>query len=70
MSKGLLNKFRFKVVFESDKFIVSKGGIYVGQGYYCNGMFKFCINANYTSSIYMFDVSSLWHNRFYHVKYH
>lgn len=61
---GLLNKFDYKVVFQSDKLIVSKGGIYVGQCYYCNRMFKFSIHAkNDTDSIYLLDVSSLWHNR-------
>ena len=48
-----MNKFDFEVVFELVKCIVSKGGIYVEQGYYCNVMFKFSIKANDTSSIYM-----------------
>ena len=69
MSGGILNKFGLKVVFESNKFVISKGGVYVGQGYYCNGMFKFHINNKVDDSIYMLDVSSLWHNRLCHVNY-
>ncbi|KAG8500112.1 hypothetical protein CXB51_004144 [Gossypium anomalum] len=32
VSESLLNKFGFKLVFEADKFILSKGGIFVGKG--------------------------------------
>ena len=67
VSGGLLNKFGFRMVFESDKFVLSKGGIYVGQGYYCNGMFKLNIDNKIVDSVYMLDVSSLWHNRLCHV---
>ena len=40
VSASLLNKFDFKLVFEVDKFILSEGGMFVGKGYPCNGMFK------------------------------
>ncbi|GJR12583.1 zinc finger, CCHC-type containing protein [Tanacetum coccineum] len=40
VSGSLLNKFGFKLVFESDKFILSKGGMFIGKGYHTNGMFK------------------------------
>ena len=40
VSGGLLNKFGFKLVFEADKFVLSKGGLFVGKGYLCDGMFK------------------------------
>ena len=29
------------MVFESDKFVLSKNGMYVGKGYMSNGMWKF-----------------------------
>ena len=32
VSSGLLNKFGFKLVFEADKFVLSKGGLFVGKG--------------------------------------
>ncbi|GKF11920.1 hypothetical protein Tco_0049846, partial [Tanacetum coccineum] len=33
----LLNKFGFRLVFESDKFVLSKNQMYVGKGYAVNG---------------------------------
>ena len=38
VSGSFLNKHGFKLVFESDKFILSKGGIFVGKGYLYQGM--------------------------------
>ncbi|GJQ96281.1 pol polyprotein [Tanacetum coccineum] len=35
-----LNKFGFRLVFESDKFVLSKNQMYVGKGYAVNAMFK------------------------------
>ncbi|GJV50491.1 pol polyprotein [Tanacetum coccineum] len=40
VSGWLLNKFGFRLVFESDKFVLSKNQMYVGKGYVVNGMFK------------------------------
>ncbi|PKI43676.1 hypothetical protein CRG98_035936 [Punica granatum] len=37
---SLLNKHGFMMVFESDKVILSKYGMYVGNGYVCDGFFK------------------------------
>ncbi|GJV26673.1 retrovirus-related pol polyprotein from transposon TNT 1-94 [Tanacetum coccineum] len=39
-SGWLLNKFGFRLVFESNKFVLSKNQMYVGKGYAMNGMFK------------------------------
>ncbi|GJZ06387.1 zinc finger, CCHC-type containing protein [Tanacetum coccineum] len=44
MSGSILSKFSFKLVFESDKFILSKGGKFVGKGYLSGGMFKLNID--------------------------
>ena len=67
VSGSLLNKFGFKLVFESNKFILSKGGTFVGKGYMYEGMFKLNINNMNVSSAYMVDSLSLWHNRLGHV---
>ncbi|GKD06137.1 zinc finger, CCHC-type containing protein [Tanacetum coccineum] len=40
VSGSLLNKFGFKLAFESDKFILSKGGKFIGKGYHTGGLFK------------------------------
>ncbi|XP_031283167.1 uncharacterized protein LOC116141835 [Pistacia vera] len=37
---SLLNKFGFKLVFEANNFVLSKGGMFVGKGYLCDGIFK------------------------------
>ena len=45
LGKGSLsNLFGFKLVFEVDKAIISKGGVFVGKGYVCDGMSKLSIN--------------------------
>ena len=41
VSGSLLNKHGFRMVFESDKVILSKSGMYVGKGYVSDGLFKF-----------------------------
>ena len=40
LSGSLLNKHGFKLVFESNKFVLSKSGMYVGKGYVSDGMWK------------------------------
>ncbi|XP_077215490.1 uncharacterized protein LOC143850059 [Tasmannia lanceolata] len=67
VSGSILNKNGFKLVFESDKFILSKGGTFVGKGYMYEGMFKLNIN-KVNVFAYVLDSSlSLWHNRLGHV---
>ncbi|GKA76637.1 zinc finger, CCHC-type containing protein [Tanacetum coccineum] len=39
ISGPVLNKCEYKQVYESDKYILSKSGVFVGIGYYNNGMF-------------------------------
>ena len=71
VSGGLLNKFGFKLVFEADKFVLSKGGLFVGKGYLCDGMFKLNVdfNKNIDISVYMVEPSFLWHHRLGHVNF-
>ncbi|XP_071719215.1 uncharacterized protein [Rutidosis leptorrhynchoides] len=40
VSGWLLNKFGFRLVFESDKVVLTKSGVYFGKDYALNGMFK------------------------------
>ena len=40
VSRSLLNKNSFRLVFESDKFVLTKSEIYVGKGYLSKGLFK------------------------------
>ena len=36
----MLNSHGFRLVFELDKFVLSKSGMYVGKGYMIDGMWK------------------------------
>ena len=40
VSASLLSKKGFKLVFESDKLVLTKGGTFVGKGYMSEGLFK------------------------------
>ena len=40
ISGSILRKKGFKMVFESDKFILTKSGMNVGKGYFVDGLFK------------------------------
>jgi hypothetical protein len=59
VSRGLLNKFGFKVVFESDRFVLTKGGAFVGKSYLFEGMFKLNLNNKVNNSAYSIDSISL-----------
>ena len=72
----LLSKKGFRLVFESDKFVLSKSGIYAGKGYVSNGLFKINVmtivsnfNNKNTSSAYMLESSNIWHGRLGHVNF-
>ncbi|GJR07824.1 hypothetical protein Tco_0790476 [Tanacetum coccineum] len=73
VSDWLLNKFGFRLVFESDKFILSKNQMYVGRGYAVNGMFKLNVmvvknDINKVNSFaYLIESSNVWHGRLGHV---
>nr|GEU77298.1 retrotransposon-related protein [Tanacetum cinerariifolium] len=77
ISGPILSNKGFKLVFESDKFVTTKGGVYVGKGYLDGGLFKLsvvtddnAINNNNagtsTAFVYMIDPSFLWHSRLGH----
>jgi len=55
VSASLLNKHGFKLVFESDKIVLSKSGTFVGKGYLYNDMFAFSINEDTYTSAYILD---------------
>ena len=71
VSRSLLSKKGFKLVFVLDNFILTKNGMYVGKGYMSNGLFKMNvmtvvpliknINKKNTSSTYMLESSNVWH---------
>ncbi|GJW66331.1 zinc finger, CCHC-type containing protein [Tanacetum coccineum] len=72
----VLNKCGYKQVYESDKYILSKCGVFVVFGYYNNGMFMLNLNkvSDDSDFVYMSSSStvvnsSLWHARLGHVHY-
>ncbi|GJS63370.1 zinc finger, CCHC-type containing protein [Tanacetum coccineum] len=75
ISGPVLNKCGYKQVYEFDKYILLKSGVFVGFGYYNNGMFMLNLNKvpDDSGSVYMsFSTvvnSSLWHARLRHVHY-
>ena len=79
VSASLLSKKGFKLVFESDKFVLTKGGTFVGKGYMSEGLFKLnvfndnviasTINKSFMSSTYIVESCELWHSRLGHVNY-
>ena len=72
VSGPLLNQKGFKLVFESNKFVLTKGGMYVGKGYLADGLFKLNVMVANTMtknniSAYIADSFDLWHARLGHV---
>jgi hypothetical protein len=66
------------MVFESDKFILTKSGMFVGKWYLCDDFFKINVmtivtidesNNKITSSSYLLKSSDVWHDRLDHVNY-
>jgi transposase InsO family protein len=77
ISDSLLVSNQFRIVFESDKVVLSKFGKYLGKGYLENGLFKmsvmvvsregeFAMNEKATTSSYIVECSNLWHLRLGH----
>ena len=75
---SLLSKNGFRLVFESNKFVLTKNGMYVGKGYLSDGLFKlnimtvvphFFMNKNNISSTYIVESSYISHGRLGHVNY-
>ncbi|GKC40128.1 zinc finger, CCHC-type containing protein [Tanacetum coccineum] len=75
ISGPVLNKCGYKQVYESDKYILSKSGVFVGFGYYNNVMFMLNLNKVSDDSNYVYMSSStvvnssLWHVRLGYVHY-
>ena len=71
ISSSMLSENGFKLVFESDKFVFMKNGMYVGKRYMTNGLFKMNVmtvkhdfNNNKASTfVYLIESFTLWHDR-------
>nr|GEW11702.1 zinc finger, CCHC-type [Tanacetum cinerariifolium] len=73
VSNSILNNCGYKQVIESNKFVLSKHGVFIGFGYLSNQMFKLnIINDNIASafmSTFKLNDSILWHARLGHVHF-
>jgi len=74
---SLLSKNSIKMVFKSDKYILSKNDMFVEKRYLCDEFFKMNImiivtndenNNNIVSSFYLFKSYGVWHINLSHVK--
>ena len=74
---SLLRKNGFRLVFESDKFVLTKRGMHVGKGYMSDCLFKLnimtvvpklAINKNNTSFAYILQLN-LWHGGLGHLNF-
>src|SRR4051812_13894427 len=71
VSGSLLCREGFKLVFESNKVVVTKYGLFVGKGYECGGLFRFSLADfcnkvvnNIHSSV---NETEVWHSRLCHI---
>ena len=76
VSGWMLNKHGFRLVFESDNFVLTKRGMFVGKGYAQNGMFKLNVmavkknmNKSASTSAYLVESPNVWHGRLGHVNF-
>ena len=72
VSGSLLCKEGFKLVFESNKVVVSRYRLFVGKGYGCGGLFRlsledFCNNVNQIHS--NVNECEVWHSRLCHINF-
>ena len=72
MSGHILSKKGFKLVFESNAFVLTKSGMYMGKGNLSDGHFKInftpkiTVNKNMIAFSYIVGLCSLWHSRLGH----
>ncbi|KZV19365.1 retrovirus-related Pol polyprotein from transposon TNT 1-94, partial [Dorcoceras hygrometricum] len=77
VSGSALVKAGFRLVFESNKFILSKNGVFIGNGYLEDNMFKMNVmpvlrefdGNKIKASTYIVECYNLWHGRLGHVNY-
>nr|AAL31045.1 putative polyprotein [Oryza sativa Japonica Group] len=74
VSGSLLCREGFRLMFESNKCVVSKYETFVGKGYDSGGLFRFflndmCNNHNVVNHISENDESNVWHSRLCHVNF-
>ena len=83
ISSSILSKKGSRMIFELDKFVLTKGGEYVGKGYLIDGLFKANVAVADKKSVYLYsklinkrksyvyllESHILWHVKLRHVNY-
>ncbi|GJZ91633.1 zinc finger, CCHC-type containing protein [Tanacetum coccineum] len=73
ISSSILNNYGYKQVIESNKFVLSKHGVFIGFGYLINHIFRLIIVSDNIGSAFMstskLNNSILWHARLGHVHF-
>jgi len=72
ISGSLLCRDGFRLVFESNKFVLSKYGIFVGKGYESGGLFRLSLVDTCLSSVnhVSHDIeTNIWHSRLCHINF-
>jgi hypothetical protein len=75
VSGSLLCRDGFKVLLESNKFVVSKCGQFICKGYVCGGLFHFSVSDCCNKSVNNIcdDINesdaSIWHSRLSHINF-
>jgi hypothetical protein len=70
-SGSLLRRDGYKLVFESNKYILSKYGTFVGKGYDSGGLFCLCLHnvCNKSVNNKISNESYIWHSRLCHINF-
>ena len=73
VSGSLLCREGFKLVFESNKLVVTKYGLFVGKGYESGWMFRLSL-ADFCNKVVNHihsnvNESEVWHSRFCHISF-
>ena len=72
VSGSLLCRDGYKLVFESNKCVLSKFGTFVGKGYDSGGLFRFSLSDDcnkVVNNVINVDESNVWHSRLCHVNF-
>jgi hypothetical protein len=71
VSGSLLCRDGYKLVFESNKCILSKYGTFVGKGYDSGGLFRFFLHdvCNKCVNNVISNESYIWHSRLWHINF-
>jgi hypothetical protein len=72
ISGSLLCRDGYKLVFESNKCVLSKFGTFIGKGYESGGLFHLSLcdsDVKYVNHINNNDETNMWHSRLCHTKF-